>query len=73
MTSPAQETPSLLLGITPPSLVLQGEFTLKVMNTSKSPKRARISTGNADAWGASAVTSSPGGGDNTTPLGGVTP
>lgn len=42
---------------------------MKVMNTSKSPKRARISTGNADAWGASAVTSSPGGDDNNPPPG----
>lgn len=40
---------------------LEGDEFIKV------PKRTGISTGNADAWGAPAVTSSPGGGDNNPP------
>jgi hypothetical protein len=63
--------PPFLLGIAPPQSC-RG-FTLKVMNSSKSPKGAGISTGNADALRAPAVTSSPGGGDNNPLPWGVAP
>lgn len=64
---PAEET-LLSSWELPPSLFckgvhLQGEEHIQV------PKGARISTGNADAQGAPAVTSSPGGGDNNPCLG----
>lgn len=61
---PSLGNSTFALGIAPPPSSSAGGVHLEGDEYIHVPEEARISTGNADAWGAPGVTSSPKEGDN---------